>query len=210
MHKRSREVLVATSNEGKVREITTALKGLSLKILTLKDFPALLEVDEIGENYEDNATAKALGYARQTGFPAIAEDSGLEVESLGGRPGFLSSRYGGREISDAARNQHLLMETAHVGMPRRAARFVSIVVLARPSSDKTQPRVLAITRGVCEGTIARNARGAHGFGFDSIFIPSGYDQTFGELEDTIKNRISHRAQSMLKMRPFLADLFNQT
>ncbi|HEY5886035.1 MAG TPA: non-canonical purine NTP pyrophosphatase [Pyrinomonadaceae bacterium] len=210
MIRRFSEVLVATSNEGKVREITAALKGLSLKIHTLRDFPALLHVDETGENYEDNATAKALGYARQKGFPAIAEDSGLEVEALGGRLGFLSARYSGREISDATRNQRLLLDMAHVGISRRSARFVSIVVLAKSSSHKTQPRVLAITRGVCEGNIAKNARGAYGFGFDSIFIPTGYDQTFGELDDSIKNQISHRAQSMSQMRHFLADLIDQT
>lgn len=205
------KILIATSNEGKAREISRALSGLGLQILSLKDFTSLHTVDERGETYEKNAIAKAIGYAAQTGLYALADDSGLEVDALDGYPGFLSARYGGTGLSDVERNHKLLASLAHIEALKRAARFVSIAVLAKPSEGSSIPgSVLAIERGVCEGRIAFTARGDHGFGYDPIFIPSGYNESFGELPDSIKDQISHRAQSMSPMRAFLRNLLSQT
>ena len=204
MVKRSFKILSATSNEGKAREISSALRGLSLQILSLKDFPSLHIVEEQGANYSENAIAKATSYAAQTGINALADDSGLEVDALGGCPGVHSARYGGIGVSDVERNHKLLTSLAPIDTSERAARFVSIVVLAKPSEDRSLAGcVLAIERGVCEGKIALTSRGDHGFGYDPIFIPSGYNETFGELPDSIKRQISHRAQSLFKMRTFL-------
>ena len=205
------KILIATTNEGKARELSRALSGLPLQILSLKTFTSLHIVDERGRTYEENAIAKAIGYAAQTGLYAIADDSGLEVDALDGCPGFLSARYGGTGLSDVERNHKLLTSLAHIDASKRAARFVSIAVLAKPSQDpSTTGCLLATARGVCEGRIAFTSRGDNGFGYDSIFIPSGYNKSFGELSDSIKNQISHRSRSMLPIRAFLKDLLLQT
>ena len=204
------ELLIATSNEGKSREISRVLSPLPIQIRSLRDFPFLHLVDETAETYEENAIAKAVGYAAQTGLYALADDSGLEVDALAGRPGVLSARYGGIALLDVDRNQKLLTSLAHIDGPNRAARFVSVAVLAKPSEDTTtKGTVLAVERGICEGRIALTQRGDHGFGYDSIFIPNGYHESFGELTDLIKDKISHRAQSMLRMRAFLEHLIRQ-
>ena len=211
MVRNSSTIVIATSNEGKAREISRALRGLPLQTLSLKDFPSLRIVDERGETYEENAIAKAIGYADQTGLYAIADDSGLEVDALNGCPGFRSARYGGTGLSDVERNHKLLKSLAHIDASKRDARFVSIAVLAQPSEDNSATgRVLAIEQGNCEGRIALTSRGDHGFGYDPIFIPDGYSESFGQLPDSIKDQISHRAQSMLGMRTFLKDLLTQT
>ena len=198
------EIVIATSNKGKTREIRRALEGLPLSIYTLDDFPFVRAVDEAGRTYEENARSKALAYAAQTGLYALADDSGLEVNALDGRPGFLSARYGGTGLSDVERNEKLLSALAHIDGNRRAARFVSVAVLAQPLQvAENAARVVAVTRGICEGAIAFTSRGEHGFGYDSIFLPHGYYETFGELQDSVKNEISHRAQSMMKMRTIL-------
>ena len=204
------DILIATSNAGKAREITRALSGLPLQIRWLKGFSSLDIVNERGATYEENAVAKAIAYAAQTGLHAIADDSGLEIDALDGHPGVLSARYGGIGLSEAQRNHKLLTSLTHIDEPKRAARFVSIAVLAKPSEDTaTTGRVLAIEKGICEGSIAFTSRGDHGFGYDSIFIPRGYHESFGELPDSIKDRISHRAKSMFQVRSFLKKLLEQ-
>ena len=211
MVRRPLKIVIATSNDGKVREISRALKGLPLQTFSLKDFASLHIVDERAETYEENAIAKAIGYAAQTGLYAIADDSGLEVDVLDGSPGVLSGRYGGTGLSDIERNHKLLTSLSQLDALKRAARFVSTAVLAKPSEDtSTPPCVLAIERGVCEGRIGFTSRGDHGFGYDPIFIPTGYNESFGELPDSVKDQISHRAQSMLRLRAFLEDLLKQT
>lgn len=204
------EVLVATSNKGKASEIRRVLKGLPFKIRTLRDFPFLHSVEELGESYQENATTKAIGYSAQTGMYTLADDSGLEVHALHGRPGIHSARFGGTKISDVERNQLLLMSLLHTHI-HRAARFVTVAVLAAPEQSKPPTvRVLHTAKGICEGVIASTSRGQNGFGYDSIFIPNGYDRTFGELSDEIKNRVSHRTQAFLQMRDFLTWVSNQT
>ena len=193
------KILVATSNKGKAREITRILKDLPLSIRTLTDFPFVYLVDEFGETYEENATTKAIGYSTQTGMYTLADDSGLEVNALDGRPGVHSARLGGTEISDVERNQLLLMSLAHTNI-HRSARLVSVAVLAAPKQMSQQAvRVLITTKGICEGVIAAAPQGANGFGYDSIFITKGYNQTFGELPDEIKNRLTTAPKAILQV-----------
>lgn len=198
------DVLIATGNEGKIREIKQALHGLPLGFRLLNDFPGLRSVNEVGATYEENAKLKALDYSRQTRIFALAEDSGLEVDALGRLPGLHSARYGGVVMSDAARIERLLASLAGVEVSKRTARFVSFMVLAGPVRRRDdQQRVLSVTSGVCQGRIARAPRGPNGFGYDPVFVPEGYQETFGQLSEVIKNRISHRAQALLQMRLFL-------
>ena len=197
-------LLVATSNEGKVREIKHALEDLSLRFSQLKDFPSIHSVDEGGVSYEENATLKAKYYASLTGLHAIADDSGLEVDALGGRPGLRSARFGGVGLSDSMRNQLLLSSLAEAKTSNRTARFVSFIALAEPPFGSNQPaRVLTIAKGSCAGAIAFRPLGNNGFGYDSIFVPQGYQETFGELSEDVKSRISHRAQALIQLRHYL-------
>ena len=198
------EVLIATGNEGKIREIKQALHGLPLGFRLLNDFPELRFVNEVGATYEENAKLKALDYSRQTSTYTLADDSGLEVEALGRLPGLHSARYGGVGMSDSARIERLLASLAGVEVSKRTARFISFMVLAGPVRRRNnQQRVLSVTSGICQGRIARAPRGPNGFGYDPVFVPQGYQETFGQLSGVIKNQISHRAQALLQMRIFL-------
>lgn len=195
------ELLIATSNRGKIREIRQALSDLPLTLLTLNDFDGVKLVEETGETYEQNATLKAVQYALQTGRPTIADDSGLEVELLGGLPGVRSARFGG---SDAAGVDKLLSILANFETAERRARFVSCIVIAdAPVTNGKAPKILTVKFGECRGRLAPEARGRNGFGYDPVFMPDGYEQTFGELSDEIKNRISHRATALARIKEFL-------
>ncbi len=202
------DLLIATRNPGKIREIQQMLSGLQVRLRTLDDFPNVTSVEEIGHSYKENASLKALGYARQTGVCALADDSGLEVEALGGMPGVFSARFGGEGLSDSERTGKLLMALSHCDS-HRTARFVCSMALAGWTTDEPQgsePQLLNLTEGSCDGYIATQANGSNGFGFDPIFIPQRYHQTFAELPDRVKSRISHRARALAKMRLFLSDL----
>ena len=153
---------------------------------------------ETGDTYADNAILKARFYARATGLCALADDSGLEVEALGGAPGVYSARYAGAGASDADRRTLLLSELVDVPAEQRNARFVCVVAIALPNGG-----VLNTSEGVCNGQIIFEPRGTGGFGYDPLFVPDGFDQTFAELPDTIKNELSHRARALVKTRDFL-------
>ena len=189
-------LLLGTRNPGKVREITSILEdsGWSFS-LPQKNIPT---PPEDGKTFTDNATAKARFYATASGLWALADDSGLEVDALGGAPGVYSARYAGENASDADRRALLLSELANVSAPERRARFVSVVAIA--SSDG---KVLNVSEGVCEGTITFAPRGEGGFGYDPLFVPDGYSETFAELPESVKNRISHRARALFKTHEFL-------
>ena len=146
--------------------------------------------------YAENAIAKARFYALSTGLCALADDSGLEVEALGGAPGVFSARYAGEGASDAQRRELLLSELG--GNVDRRARFVAAVAIARPDGE-----ILNVSEGICVGTLTFAPRGEGGFGYDPLFVPDGYDQTFAELSETVKNRISHRARALMQTREFL-------
>ena len=202
------EILIATHNPGKIREVQEALQSSPVKLRYLHEFANVLAVDEVGRTYEENAVLKAMGYAKQTGVCALADDSGLEVDSLGGKPGVLSARFGGEHASDRDRMRKLLTALAYYGSSERDARFVCCMVLAgwltkQERFNNPEPRVLTVTEARSEGIIAPEEKGANGFGFDPVFIPQGYVETFGELPTEIKARISHRAQALAAIRDFL-------
>lgn len=191
-------LLVATRNPGKVTEITSILEDSGWSFSSLQEFENVDSPEENGETYSDNAIVKAGFYAAATGMHALADDSGLEVEALAGAPGVFSARYAGENASDAERRELLLSELAKIGDEDRRARFVSVVAIASPDGT-----ILNVSEGLCEGIITSVPRGAGGFGYDPLFIPDGYDQTFAELPENVKNSISHRARALMKTNEFL-------
>jgi XTP/dITP diphosphohydrolase len=202
------EILIATSNSGKIREIEEALRDVPIRLRYLREFPEISAVEEIGKTYEENAVLKAVSYSKQSGRCALADDSGLEVDALGGLPGVRSARYGSANVSDQQRTEKLLIAINKKHSSERTARFVCCMALAGWPSKKRQassdePTVIHISRGTCEGRIVETPRGNNGFGYDPVFVPLGYDRTFGELRSTIKNVISHRAQALAAMQEFL-------
>ncbi len=197
----ARHLLIATSSEGKRNELRQLLSGLPLTLFDLSDLPFMEPIAETGDTFVENASLKAAGYATQTGLLTLADDSGLEVDALGGAPGVRSARFAGKHDSDAERIEALLAALAFVNESKRCARFVSAVVIADSNRE-----ILNVSMGRCEGRIALAPRGAGGFGYDPVFIPNGYDLTFAELEPQIKNQISHRAIALSGARQYLQDL----
>ena len=210
-HRPRLELLIATGNLGKIREIGESLRSLPLTLRYLQEFPDIPPVEEVGQTYKENAILKALSYSKHTGVFALADDSGLEVDALGGAPGVLSARYGGDRASDRERTDKLLMALSRYPGQARTARFVSCMALAGWHWGEDEPynsdaHVLHVSEGRCEGLIIERPRGNNGFGYDPVFVPTGYDRTFGELPAQIKNVISHRAQALAAMRQFLKSL----
>lgn len=198
MHKKEMELLIATSNQGKVREIEELFGGTTVRFRSLLDFSTVIEVPETGSTFEENAILKARGYALQTGIWALADDSGLEIEALDNAPGVFSARYGGDETSFDQKMSMLLDEMELTEDTRRVARFVCSMALAN-----TKGEIIVTAEGICEGKIADAPRGNRGFGYDPMFIPAGLDKTFGELPDDIKREISHRARASVKIMRYL-------
>ena len=193
------ELLLATSNQGKLREAREILSDLPFDLRTLSDCESIQQVAETGATFIENASLKATGYASQTHLLTLTDDSGLEIEALNGAPGVRSARYLGAVVPYSVRNQSLLEELQH--HDNRAARFVCSIAIAGSNGS-----LLNISTGVCEGRIAIDPRGASGFGYDPIFIPDGFESTFGELPAEVKNRISHRARALAEAREFLSRL----
>jgi XTP/dITP diphosphohydrolase len=210
IHRTRLELLIATGNIGKLREIGESLRGLPLTLRYLQEFPDVSPVEEVGQTYKENAILKALSYSKHTAVLALADDSGLEVDALGGAPGVLSARYGGDHASDRERTTKLLTTLSRYPGQARTARFVCCVALAGERGGdqpyNAHPRVLHVSEGRCEGVIIERPRGNNGFGYDPVFVPSGYSRTFAELPAKIKNAISHRAQALAAMRQFLESM----
>lgn len=196
-----RSLLVATRNKGKLEELRQLLGDFPLDLHGLADFPGVITVPETGDSFIENASLKAAGYAEQTGLLTLADDSGLEVHALGGAPGVLSARYAGEGAPDVERTTKLLEELSLIPALKRTARFVSAVAIAN-----SEGQILNISVGKCDGHIDFAPRGSGGFGYDPVFIPIGYEQTFAELKPAIKNQISHRARALLSTREFLRTL----
>ncbi len=195
------KLVVATRNKGKLREIRSILADLSgLEVLSIMDFPegTIPEVEEKGETFEENAYLKAFAVARVTGLPALADDSGLEVDALGGKPGVKSARFGGEGISDAERNEKLLALLKGVKHPHRTARFRCSMVLVVPPDFERY-----VTHGVCEGVIAYEPAGRYGFGYDPIFYLPEFGKTMAQLTPEQKNSISHRRRALEKMKEII-------
>ena len=195
-------LVMATRNAGKVREMAELLGDLGVRLLSLADFPEIPDIPEVGATFADNAAAKAKAVAQLTGLPALADDSGLEVEALDGRPGVYSARYatdrtGGRTPTDRDNWQKLLDELKHVPEEQRAARFVCAMALAFPDGR------LITTRGELAGFISREPRGTGGFGYDPVFVVPAYQATVAELDQATKNRISHRGEALTKLKAAL-------
>jgi XTP/dITP diphosphohydrolase len=196
------ELLIATGNPGKIVEFRSLLASLPLRLRSLAEFPETIEVEETGMTFSDNAVLKASGYAGQTGLWTLADDSGLEVDALGGAPGVFSARYGGEGLNDARRVERLLDALSQCAEQQRRARFISVIAIADP-----QGQIANISTGRCEGQIAFAPRGTGGFGYDPVFVPQGFTQTFGELSPEIKQSISHRALALQGARSFLMSSF---
>jgi XTP/dITP diphosphohydrolase len=196
-----RHLLIATSNEGKRAEIQLLLSDLPVSLFDLRTFPGIELIAETGATFVENASLKAIGYAVQTGLLTLADDSGLEVDALGGAPGVRSARYTAESASDAARIEALLAALASVDESKRSARFVSAVVIAASNRE-----ILNVSVGKCEGRIALSTRGDGGFGYDPVFIPYGSGLTFAEMKPEIKNQISHRARALAATRAYLLGL----
>ena len=195
------DLLIGTANRGKVREIHGALKTTPLNLHDLTEYPDISVPFESGSSYEENATIKARHYARESGIWALADDSGLEVSALNGAPGVKSARFGGDHALDSDRVDLLLSRISNVPMAQRQATFVCVIVIAEPSGC-----LLHIAEGRCHGKLSMSPAGESGFGYDPIFIPDGYDQTFGAISPTSKNKISHRALALASAREFLGSL----
>lgn len=191
-------LLVATRNLHKTRELQQIL-GSDFTVADLRGHSEISEIAETGTSFEENAKLKALAVSRKSPGLVIADDSGLEVDALGGAPGIYSARYAGTNATNTERIDKLLEELARVDATKeqRGARFRCVLALARNGE------VLGIFEGIVEGQIADRPRGSHGFGYDPIFVPNGFQQTFGELEPAEKNQVSHRARALEKLRAFL-------
>ncbi len=184
------KVLIATGNRHKFQEIRAILQVPHLQLIPLSEIPGAPGVEEDGNTFQANASKKASTLARYAGCWTLADDSGLEVEALGGAPGVWSARYAGLPSDDKANNMKLL--SAMDGKTDRRARFRCVIALADPEGT-----VRTVT-GDCPGKLLRGPRGGAGFGYDPLFVPDGHDVTFAELDAATKNRISHRAQALDK------------
>ena len=191
------DLVIATSNQHKLKEFKAILKGFPLTILSLKDFPDIPVVVEDGKSFYENALKKALTVARHTDKITVADDSGIEVDALDGKPGVYSARFAGEDATDEANNTKLLKELEGVSSDKRGACFTCVLVIAQPDGET------AFVEGACRGTIIHEARGEYGFGYDPLFLVPEYDKTFSEITPEEKNKISHRARALEKLLKIL-------
>lgn len=195
------QLVIATQNVHKVREFRTMLKSLpQLDLLSLRDFPDYEPLAETGSSFEEIAVAKALHAAQTLQEWVIAEDSGLVVPALNGQPGIRSARYAGENATDLDNRKKLLEEMRHLLDDDRCAYYECCIALASPEG------LQKCARGTCEGKIALAEKGNNGFGYDPLFIKHEYNKTFAELEESIKNRVSHRRKALDKILPALESL----
>ena len=195
-----KELLVATANQGKVREIRALLQDIRINLLTPEDLNLFIDVKEDGLTYAENASKKAQIFARASGMLTMSDDSGLEVEVLNGAPGIFSARYAPQVgPTDADRRVYLLQQLSPYPRPW-VARFHCLVALASPDG------AVHFSEGVCQGEITPQERGMNGFGYDPIFLIPELGRTMAELDMNEKNRLSHRAQAVLAIRPVLLSL----
>ncbi len=212
MSGKTKKILVATTNPGKAAELK-AMLDLDVKWLSLTDFPGVPEVKEDGATFIENATKKALGYAKQTGLWTIADDSGLVIDALGGAPGIESARFSGQICEDRTLIDHKniakVLELLN-GVPteKRTARFVCSLCLAcpEPVEGANPDQVLIQTQGTLEGLITEKEIGENGFGYDPVFFVPHLDKTVAQLTREQKNAISHRGSAIRKLKPLLEEL----
>lgn len=194
------KLVLATRNQGKVREMSELLGPQGIEIISLAEFPELGDVEEDGDTFRENAIKKASAVCEQTGLMALADDSGLEVDALDGAPGVHSARFAGEPKDDAANNRKLLDLLSGVPPEQRTARFRCVIAIAVPDG-------WAYTAdGTCEGVIAEEPRGSGGFGYDPLFYLPEYGKTFAELDLETKNKISHRGRALAGALDILSEL----
>ncbi len=196
--------MIASGNKGKIREIKRYFYDLKLELIGLDSFSSLPEVKEDGKTFRENALKKARVRAEQTGELTLADDSGLEVDYLGGEPGVYSARYAGVGASDEDNNNRLLRELKGLPVEERKARFKSVIALFDPQDNNG-----VTVEGKCEGYILTEPRGENGFGYDPVFYLPEYNKTMAELSLEVKNRISHRAAGLKKMHEVLNDRYKE-
>jgi XTP/dITP diphosphohydrolase len=198
-----KSLVLATRNTGKVAELTDLFRDLPFDLKSLRDFEQIVDIDETGSTFRENAELKASGFAIQTGHLSLADDSGLEIEALGNAPGVHSARFAGASAGYDVKIPKLLAMLDATGDAGRRARFVCVMALA----DR-EGRVVYSAEGVCNGSIAFSPRGKNGFGYDPIFSPDGFGMTFGELGDDIKRSISHRTKAAELIIRYLLDFIS--
>ncbi len=185
-----KEVVIASRNKGKIAEFSLLLSELGIKIRSMDEFKDIPDVVENGETFEENAIKKAEQICNIINLPVIADDSGLMVDILDGEPGIYSARYAGADKNDNKNNEKLLESLRGIGLDKRTARFVCVMVLAIPDKN------MIITKGICEGLIGFNLKGSGGFGYDPLFYLPEYDKTMAEISMDLKNSISHRSKAL--------------
>lgn len=191
-------IVLATTNRKKIEEMKRMFAGYDIRFVTLKSFPGCPEVVEDGKTFRANARKKACAVSKFTGYPAIADDSGLEVTALGGAPGVYSARYAGKKANDTDNVKKLLREMKPLTELRdRKARFICCVAFSTPDGNERT------FTGYVKGVIGRKKKGFNGFGYDPVFYPEGYDKTFAEMSDQEKDLLSHRGRAMKKLYRFL-------
>jgi len=195
-----RELVLATRNRHKGEELAALLGGLGITIHTLDEFPDAPEVVEDGATCEANAIKKAHAIAAFTGLPAVADDTGLEVDALGGRPGVYAARYAGEDATYEDNCRKLLLELTGVPRERRTARFLTVAAIALPSDG------IRVAQGILEGEIAGEASGTLGFGYDPVFLIPELGKTLAELSADQKNAISHRAKAFTQAKALLREM----
>lgn len=193
-------VIIASKNKNKIKEIEEILSTMQMKAISREDAGVPdFDVEETGKTFEENAFIKARAICEASGKITIADDSGLEVDFLSGRPGVYSARYGGPEQDDGKNNAKLLRELKDVPFENRTARFVCCIVMVYPDGDRVS------VRGECKGHILEQIQGNSGFGYDPLFLPDGQSETFAQMSKEEKNRISHRADALGKLKAKLEE-----
>ncbi len=192
------QLLIATKNKGKIAELEKLLGDLPVELRSLNDFQNLPDVEETGKTFAENAALKARIYAQQNDLWSLADDSGLEVAALSGAPGVFSARYAGENANDAANIEKLLRELSKTEERRRDARFVCAMAIADNAGA-----IKFEAEGFCGGKIISERRGTNGFGYDPIFVPEGFAETFAEISDATKQQISHRGRAAAKIIQYL-------
>jgi len=192
-------IVVGTRNPNKVREIAEVLTGVAVRLVSLAEWGEAPEVVEDGDTFRDNAVKKATELADATGEWVLADDSGLEVDALDGRPGVFSARYASPCATDEENNARLLSEMADVPPSKRGAGYVCVIALARPGE------LLGVVQGTCRGVIATEPRGAGGFGYDPLFFVPELGKTFAEVPAAQKHALSHRGEALRKLNDLLAE-----
>lgn len=193
-----KEIVIASKNKGKIAEFTTLFRTYGINVLSLYDLDDTIEdVEETGTTFRENAQLKAEQIANVIKKPVLADDSGLVIHALDGRPGVYSARYAGESATDELNNEKVLTELEDVPTNKRDAYFICVLALAIPG-EKT-----VYQTGKCHGTITNVPIGDNGFGYDPIFVPDGYNETMAELSSDVKNKISHRYHAIVKMKQWL-------